>query len=112
MGRVRSKSKRAAFSISSANEGGAQEREVAAITERDDERERIWDLESFGRVGIWGMEIWIGILGFEMGEGEEEEMGTLEEAMIMLAMATLLLSFWFLFVLWSWDFQSLWDLGG
>ncbi|KAI5335474.1 hypothetical protein L3X38_025607 [Prunus dulcis] len=83
---------------------GAHESEVAAMAERDAQRERIWDLVSFGGVGILGMEIWIGILGFEMGDEEGEEMGTLEEAMIVLAMAILVLSFCFVFVLWTFWF--------
>lgn len=46
MGRVRLKSKRAAFSISTAKEGGARASEVVAMRERDlrveDERARNW----------------------------------------------------------------------
>lgn len=46
IGRVRLKSKSAAFSISTAREGGAKERDVAAKRERDlrveEEREMDW----------------------------------------------------------------------
>lgn len=87
IGRVRLKSKRAAFSISSARDGGAKEREVAARREKDlraeeGERERMcWSL---GSLGILGREIW----GVGLGKGREEvgEMRGFEEAMIMLAM--------------------------
>lgn len=49
IGRVKLKSKRAAFSISAATEGGAKDREVTVKREMDfrveEERERIcWDL--------------------------------------------------------------------
>lgn len=90
IGRVRLKSKRAAFSISSARDGGAKEREVAARREKDlraeeGERERMcWSL---GSLGILGREIWE-IWGVGLGKGREEvgEMRGFEEAMIMLAM--------------------------
>ncbi|PON81410.1 hypothetical protein TorRG33x02_227610, partial [Trema orientale] len=91
MGSVRLKSKSAAFSISSAREGGARAREVAAARERDlrveDERACNWVFEIFG---ILGSEIWAReILGLEAVAGAAMEGGDkgLEEAMIMLAMA-------------------------
>ena len=97
MGRVRLKSKSAAFSISSAREGGAKANEVAARRERDlrvgMEEERVW---GFGReslrVGILGRVMWrMGSLGEGVGGGELVETGIkdLEEAIIMLAMAEL-----------------------
>lgn len=88
IGRVRLKSKRAAFSISSAREGGAKERDVAAKRERDlrveVEREMDWGfLRNCGiRVRVLGMEN-LGVL-LEMERGGE---GGLEEAMITFAMA-------------------------
>lgn len=89
IGRVKLKSKRAAFSISTAREGGAKASEVAARRERDlrveGARDRIW---GFGilTIGNLGSEIWrTGILG--VGEMEETGISDLEEAMIMLAMA-------------------------
>lgn len=90
-GSVRLNSKRAAFSISSAREGGARVSEVAATRDRDfrveDERARIWE----GVIVILGSGIWeMESLGLVVVEEERE--GTagirgLEEAMIILAMA-------------------------
>lgn len=55
---------------------------MAAIRDRD------LSVRDLVRRGSLGMEIWS--LGLEMGEAEgAEETGTLEEAMIMLAMARL-----------------------
>lgn len=90
MGRVKLKSNRAAFSISTAREGGAKAREEAARRERDlrveGARDKIWSFENL-RGEILGSEIWR--LGRSLGEGEMVETGIrgLEEAMIMLAMA-------------------------
>lgn len=86
MGSVRLKSKSAAFSISSAKEGGAMASEVAAIMERDLRvvEEGIFEIGNL----IVGSEFWIwrmGILGV-VGEGETG-IKHLEEAIIMLAMA-------------------------
>lgn len=96
MGSVRLKSKSAAFSISAAKEGGAMASEVAANMERDFRvlEEGTRDRSSWGfeieNLSV-GSEFWIwrmGILG--VGEGELVETGIkhLEEAIIMLAMAT------------------------
>ncbi len=88
MGRVRLKSKRAAFSIASAREGGAKASELAPNMESD-LRDRTWGFEienlTLGS-GIWRM----GILG--VGERELVETGIkhLEEAIIMLAIVTAL----------------------
>lgn len=92
MGKVRLKSKSAAFSNSSASDGGARVSEVAARRERDlrveEERDSNW---VFVILGIWnlGSEIWRReTLGLDVGVVKEREghMG-LVEAMIMLAMA-------------------------
>lgn len=87
MGRVRLKSKRAAFSISAAREGGAWEREkVVAAARREGSW---WGLRNVGRDTLgrerWG---WGLILGAE--GGLEAVIRALEEAMIMLAMAAML----------------------
>jgi len=96
MGKVRSKSKRAAFSISAANDGGASVSEVAVRRERDlrveEERDSNWVFEI---LGVWnlGREIWRETLG----EEEEDDVGVVKEregkrgfvdAMIVLAMAS------------------------
>lgn len=118
MGRVRSKSNRAAFSNSSARDGGANASEATATAEREEDRDTNWGFVSFGRfAGILGMEIWSGILGFGIGVEGEEEMGTLDEAMIMLAMAegsagfcAVLWIFGILRILWDfwiWGFEGL-----
>lgn len=56
IGSVKLKSKREAFSISSASEGGAMANELARITEMDlkfDGRERgLWDLSNLGRASF------------------------------------------------------------
>lgn len=89
MGSVRLKSKRAAFSISSAKQGGEKVKDVAAKRERDlrveDEMEmNFWEIFGVGRE-IWG--IWIlGLDGREDWIGETRGLA-LEEAMITLAMA-------------------------
>lgn len=91
IGRVRLKSKSAAFSISSAREGGAKESDVAAMRERDlrveVERERNWGfLRIVGvrvRVRVLGMEN-LGVLVEAMEGGAERG---LEEAIITFAMA-------------------------
>lgn len=88
IGRVRLKSKRAAFSISSAREGGAKDRDVAAKRERDlrveVEREIDWCFLRNDRIRVMvlGMEN-LGVL-LEMERGGERG---LEEAMITFAMA-------------------------
>lgn len=91
-GSVRLNSKRAAFSISSAREGGARVSEVAATRDRDfrveDERARIWE----GVIVILGSGIWeTESLGLVVVVEEEREgkagIRGLEEAMIILAMA-------------------------
>lgn len=99
IGRVKLKSKRAAFSISSAREGGAKDREVTVKREMDlrvaEENERIcWDFKNFG-VGIFGIESWELCWSFGL-EGKVDAMGTIgfEEAMIMLAMASGLINQW------------------
>lgn len=90
MGKVRLKSKSAAFSISAARDGGENASDVTATTESDlrveDERlSNFCGIFSEDGILIWG--IWI--LGF----GDCEEMGggvsglALEDATIMLAMA-------------------------
>ena len=91
IGRVRLKSKSAAFSISTDREGGARVSEVAATRDRDLSVEveslRSWCFVIFG-VGSLGSVIWdIESLGF--GVVESEGVGgvkVLVEAMIMLAM--------------------------
>lgn len=91
-GRVKSKSKSAAFSISEAKEGGATESEAARITEMELERERrSWGLGKLGRDNF-GNESWIGEnLSFGAGGTVGDEViSALWEAMIMLAMAALL----------------------
>lgn len=81
MGRVRSKLKRAAFSNSSAREGGAEAREAAATAAR----------EARGSLGNLEKEIWGNWnLGFEGGVGEGGGIRVLEEAMIMLAIGAVL----------------------
>ncbi|PON71353.1 hypothetical protein PanWU01x14_074930 [Parasponia andersonii] len=91
MGSVRLKSKSAAFSISSAKDGGARAKEVAAARERDlrveDERECNWVFEIFGILcsEIWAREI-LGLEAVAVAAMEGGDKG-LEEAMIMLAMA-------------------------
>ncbi|KAE8701594.1 hypothetical protein F3Y22_tig00110540pilonHSYRG00058 [Hibiscus syriacus] len=89
MGRVKLKSKSAAFSISAASEGGAKDKEVSVKREMDLRVGICWVFKSFG-VGIFGREscgiFWS--LGFE---GEEEATMVItgfEEAIIMLAMAS------------------------
>lgn len=88
---MRLNSKRAAFSISSAREGGARVSEVAATRDRDfrveDERARIWEgvIEILGS-GIWEMESLGLVVVEEEREGKAGIRG-LEEAMIILAMA-------------------------
>lgn len=89
IGRVKLKSKRAAFSISSARDGGAKAREEAARRERDlrveGTRDKSWGLQILRR-GVLGSEICsTGTLGG--GEMEETGIRGFEEAMIMLAMA-------------------------
>ena len=91
IGRVRLKSKSAAFSISTDREGGARVSEVAATRDRDLSVEveslRSWCFVIFG-VGSLGSVIWdMESLGF--GVVESEGVGgvkVLVEAMIMLAM--------------------------
>ena len=85
------KSKRAAFSISSAREGGEKDKEVTVKREMDlrveEESDRIfWDFKNFG-VRIFGRES-CGICWSLGLEGSEDVMGIIgfEEAMIMLAM--------------------------
>ena len=91
IGSVKLKSKSAAFSISSAKEGGAKVKEVAAMRERDlrveVERDRSWGLVILRILGKESCGIWN--LGLVLVGREEEErvMRGLEEAMIMLAMA-------------------------
>lgn len=87
IGRVKLKSKSAAFSISAAREGGAKDKEVSVKREMDLRVDGIcWDFKSFGReicgicwsLGLEGREddvIMVKIIGFE-------------GAMIMLAMAS------------------------
>jgi hypothetical protein len=88
---VLSKSKSAAFSISSAKEGGAKVKEVAAMRERDlrveVERDRSWGLVILRSSGKESRGIWS--LGLELVGREEDErvMRGLEVPMIMLAMA-------------------------
>lgn len=84
MGKVRLKSKSAAFSISAARDGGENASDVTATAESDLRAEEE-SLSNFCGILIWG--IWI--LGF----GDWEVMGSgesglaLEDATIMLAMA-------------------------
>lgn len=88
IGRVKLKSNRAAFSNSSAREGGAKAREEAARRERD-LRDRIWGFEICLRIGILGTEIW---KEGSLGEGDMEDETRIrgfEEAMIMLAIVIL-----------------------
>lgn len=94
MGSVRLKSKREAFSISSASEGGTKARELARTTEMvlkfDGIEKGLRDLGDFGRgsfgKGIWGRE------SLNLGDGgmveDEEVIKALEELIIMLAMAS------------------------
>lgn len=95
MGRVKLKSKRAAFSISAAREGGAKDKVVTVKREIDlrvvDESEGIcWVFKNFG-VGSFGRES-CGIclsLGLEKKDDEAAmEITGFEEAIIMLAMAS------------------------
>lgn len=91
MGSVRLKSKREAFSISSASEGGAMANELARMTEMDfkfdgiERDSRDLGRGSFGK-GIWGRE------SLNLGDGgmveDEEVIKALEELIIMLAMAS------------------------
>lgn len=93
MGSVKLKSKSAAFSISTAREGGATASEAARTTEMDLGRERSWwSLGILDRGGL-GKESWIGE-SFSFGVGgmvEEQVIRALEEAMSMLAMPSLFL---------------------
>lgn len=94
MGRVKLKSKRAAFSISTAREGGAKDKEVTVKREIDlrvaEQSEGIcWVFKNFG-VGSFGRES-CGIclsLGLEKDDEAEMEITGFEEAIIMLAMAS------------------------
>ena len=91
IGSVKLKSKSAAFSISSAKEGGVKVKEVAAMREKDlrveVERARSWGLVILRILGKESCGIWS--LGLVLAGREEEGrvMRGLEEAMIMLAMA-------------------------
>ena len=101
MGRVRLNSKRAAFSISSAKEGrGAREREEAVVAAMRAADLREGSLGNRGRE-MWGRRWWWNLgLGVVGGREGEEEIRVLVEAMIMLAMATVLLSFCAMSGLW------------
>lgn len=99
IGSVKLKSKREAFSISSASEGGAMANELARMTEMDlrvDGIERVSrDLGDLGR-GSFGKGIWVRE-SLNLGDGgmvkDEEVIKTLEELIIMLAMASSSFSF-------------------
>jgi hypothetical protein len=100
MGRVRLNSKRAAFSISAAKEGGATATAVAAARDRDlmrveDERVGSWGalIVILGSAGSWEMEG----LGFVVEREGEGGTRVLEEAMIMLAIAAAVAADWSLF---------------
>lgn len=89
MGRVRLKSNRAAFSISTAREGGARVSEVAATKDKDFsvevERLRNWSFVIFGVGSL--VELEMISLGFVVVESDGAGVtSVLEEAMIMLAM--------------------------
>ena len=85
MGRVKLKSKRAAFSISAAREGGAKDKEVTVKREMDlrveEESERIcWDFKNFG-MGIFCRESWGICWSLGLG-GREDVMGTIGCAVV------------------------------
>ncbi|CAB4308966.1 unnamed protein product [Prunus armeniaca] len=65
------------------------------MAEMDTQKERIWDLLSFGGVGFWGWRFGLGFwaLKWERGRGRDGYFGG---GMIVLAMAILL-----------WDFEIL-----
>lgn len=92
IGSVRSKSNKAAFSISSAKDGGARASEVVKIGIRDlrveEEKERIWGLVNLGSLGseTWGSFGLIAIVVIVVVEAAAAGIRALEEAMITLVM--------------------------